>query len=126
MNPLARFFRDGSAPSVAVELATYRAPRGLVLRSPFTSLAAAGSHHYPWLPVKMLLQDKFPVAERVSGVDVPTVVVLGTADKVVPAAQSREVAAAARAKLVEVAGADHNDEVLLSGPQVVDAVLSVP
>ena len=119
------FFGESLGAAVAVELATYHAPRGLVLRSPFSSLAAVGSHHYPWLPVKMLLQDKYPVVERVSAVDVATVVILGTADSVVPPAQSREVAAAARAKLIEVAGADHNDEVLLSGSQVVDAVLSV-
>jgi pimeloyl-ACP methyl ester carboxylesterase len=72
-----------------------------------------------------LLQDKYPLLERVSAVDVPTVVLLGTADSVVPPAQSREVATAARAKLVEIDGADHNDAVLCSGPQVIDAVLSV-
>lgn len=119
------YFGESLGAAVAVELAAHRAPLGLVLRSPFTSLAAVGSHHYPWLPVRMLLQDKYPVVERVSAVDVPTVVLLGTADSVVPPAQSREVAAAARAKLVEVGGADHNDEALLSGPQVIDAVLSV-
>jgi len=119
------YFGESLGAAVAVELATYRAPLGMVLRSPFTSLAAAGSHHYPWLPVKMLLLDKFPVAELVSAVDVPMVVVLGTADSIVPPAQSREVATAARARLVEVAGADHNDEVLLSGSQVVDAVVSL-
>ncbi|WP_434444490.1 alpha/beta hydrolase [Lentzea sp. E54] len=119
------YFGESLGAAVAVGLATYRAPRGMVLRSPFTSLAAVGSHHYPWLPVKMLLQDKYPVVERVSALDVPTVVLLGTADSVVPPAQSREVATAARAKLIEVAGADHNDEALLSGPRVIDAVLSV-
>ncbi|MCX2950245.1 alpha/beta hydrolase [Lentzea sp. NEAU-D7] len=119
------YFGESLGAAVAAELATYRAPKGMVLRSPFTSLAAAGSHHYPWLPVKMLLRDKYPVVERVSAVDVPTVVLLGTRDSVVPPAQSREVATAARARLVEIDGADHNDEVLLSGPQVVDAVLSV-
>jgi len=119
------YFGESLGAAVAVELATYRSPLGLVLRSPFSSLAAVGSHHYPWLPVKMLLRDKYPVVDRVSAVDVPTVVVLGTADSVVPPAQSRAVAAAARARLVEVAGADHNDAALCSGPQVVDAVLSV-
>lgn len=119
------YFGESLGAAVAAELATFRAPKGMVLRSPFTSLAAVGSHHYPWLPVKALLQDKFPVTERVSGVDVPTVVLLGTKDSVVPPAQSREVATAARAKLVEIDGADHNDEVLVSGPQVIDAVLSV-
>ncbi|MFD9697923.1 alpha/beta hydrolase [Lentzea sp. NPDC059081] len=119
------FFGESLGAAVAAELATHRAPKGLVLRSPFTSLAAVGSHHYPWLPVRMLLQDTYPVLERVSALDVPTVVLLGTADSVVPPAQSREVATAARATLVEVAGADHNDEVLSSGPQVIDAIVSV-
>jgi fermentation-respiration switch protein FrsA (DUF1100 family) len=119
------YFGESLGAAVAVELATYRTPKAMVLRSPFTSLAAVGSHHYPWLPVKMLLQDKFLLAERVSAVDVPTVVLLGTNDSVVPPAQSREVATAARAKLIEIGGADHNDEVLVSGPQVIDAVLSV-
>lgn len=119
------YFGESLGAAVAAELATYRAPSGLVLRSPFTSLAAVGSHHYPWLPVRMLLLDKFPVVERVSSLELPTVVVLGTADSVVPPAQSREVAAAARARLIEVAGADHNDVALLSGPEVVDAVVSL-
>ncbi|KJK43798.1 hypothetical protein UK23_31735, partial [Lentzea aerocolonigenes] len=100
-------------------------PLGLVLRSPFASLAAVGSHHYPWLPVKMLLRDKYPVLDRVSSVDVPITVILGTKDSVVPAAQSREVATAGHARLIEISGADHNDEALCSGPQVIDAVLSV-
>jgi len=119
------YFGESLGAAVAAELATFRAPKGMVLRSPFTSLAAAGSHHFPWLPVKMLLQDKYPVVERVSAVDVPTVVLLGSADSVVPPAQSREVATAARATLVEIGGADHNDAVLNSGPQVIDAVVSV-
>jgi fermentation-respiration switch protein FrsA (DUF1100 family) len=119
------YFGESLGAAVAVELATHRPPVGLVLRSPFTSLAAVGAHHYPWLPVRMLLQDKYPVVERLSGLDVPTVVVLGTSDSVVPPAQSREVASAARATLVEIAGADHNDEALCSGPRVIDAVLSV-
>ena len=120
------YFGESLGAAVAVELATYRTPRGMVLRSPFTSLADAGSYHYPWLPVRMLLLDKFPVVERVSTLELlPTVVVLGTADSVVPPAQSREVATAARARLIEVAGADHNDAVLLSGPEIVDAVVSL-
>ncbi|MEV6235819.1 alpha/beta fold hydrolase [Lentzea sp. NPDC051838] len=119
------YLGESLGAAVAVELATHRPPAGLVLRSPFTSLAAVGSHHYPWLPVKMLLKDQYPVLERVSTVDVPTTVILGTADSVVPPAQSREVATAAKARLIEVAGADHNDDVLASGSQVIDAVLSV-
>jgi hypothetical protein len=58
---------------------------------------------------------------------VPTVVVLGTSDRIVPPEQSRAVAEAAPGlqRLVEVAGADHNDLALLNGRQLVEAVVDV-
>ena len=57
----------------------------------------------------------------------PTVVVLGSADSIVPPSQSRAVAEAAAdlRQLVEVAGADHNDRSLLDGPELVAAVVSL-
>jgi pimeloyl-ACP methyl ester carboxylesterase len=102
-------------------------PHGLVLRSPFESLAAVGRAHYPFLPVKTLLRDRFPVAEHVRRVTAPTVVVYGTDDSVVPPRQSRAVADAAGnlVHTVAVEGADHNDAVLGSGGVVVDAVRRV-
>lgn len=110
--------------AVVTELATAHRPAALVLRSPFASLAAAGREHYPWLPVGLLLRDRFAVADRVAGLDVPTIVVYGTADTVVPAAQSREVAtrAAGPVQVVELPGADHNDPSLTHGPAVVSAI----
>lgn len=106
--------------AVVTRLATQVAPHGMVLRSPFTSLVDAGRAHYPFLPVGLLLRDRFPVRTTVGTVTAPTIVVYGTRDSVVPAAQSRAVAEAA-ANLVEavaVEGADHNDEM----PAVVEAV----
>ncbi|MGY1743835.1 MULTISPECIES: alpha/beta hydrolase [unclassified Blastococcus] len=110
--------------AVVAELALEHPPAGLVLRSPFVDLAAVGSEHYPFLPVRLLLRDRFPVAERVARIAVPTTVVLGTADTIVPPAQSRAVAAAAGRlhALVEVPGAGHNDLVLLDGAELVGAV----
>jgi len=111
--------------AVATELATAHPPAGLVLRSPFTDLAAVGRQHYPFLPVGVLLRDRFPVADLIGRVTVPTVVVYGTADSVVPPAQSRAVAARAGGpvRLVAVDGADHNDEALSTGSAFVAAVV---
>lgn len=119
------YFGESLGAAVATGLAVQHRPAGLVLRSPFVDLAAAGGTHYPWLPVRLLLRDRFPVAERLAGLDVPTTVVYGTADSIVPASQSRTVAerAAGPVQVVELAGADHNDPVLTHGPRVVDAVV---
>ena len=121
------YFGESLGAAVVTELATEHPPAGLGLRSPFVDLAAVGSVHYPFLPVRALLRDRYPVAERVADVRVPTTVVLGTRDSIVPPEQSRAVADAAAQlhRLVEVRGADHNDLALLDGDEVVDAVVEL-
>jgi hypothetical protein len=121
------YLGESLGAAVVTELATEHRPAGLVLRSPFESLAAVAGEHYPLLPVGLLLRDRFPVAEQMAGVDVPTIVVLGTADRIVPPAQSRAVAGAAPRlqRLVEVSGADHNDAALLDGAELVRAVVDL-
>ncbi|NUT32306.1 MAG: alpha/beta hydrolase [Hamadaea sp.] len=116
-------FGESLGSAVATALSVERPPGGLVLRSPFTELAAVGREHYPFLPVGLLLRDRFPVADLIGGVTAPVVVVYGTADATVPPAQSRAVAARAQeATVVAVEGADHNDAVLFDGPELVAAV----
>ncbi|WP_326915665.1 alpha/beta hydrolase [Actinophytocola sp.] len=118
------YFGESLGAAVVTELAVEHPPDGLLLRSPFFDLPAVAGVHYPLLPVRALLRDRFPVADRIGRVRAPTVVVLGTADDIVPPEQSRAVAAAApgRATLVEVAGANHNDAALLDGPELIGAV----
>jgi uncharacterized protein len=121
------YFGESIGAAVATRLATEQPPGGLVLRSPFTSLAAVGSRHYPLLPVQLLLRDRFPVTELIGQVQVPTTVVYGAADSIVPPEQSAAVAAAAGGpvRVVEVMGAHHNDAALLEGNELVTAVLDL-
>ncbi|MEV4641972.1 alpha/beta hydrolase [Actinoplanes sp. NPDC049548] len=118
------YFGESLGAAVAVALAVERPPAALVLRSPFTDLAAAGRAHYPWLPVGLLLRDRFPVADLLPTVRVPTTVIYGSADTVVPPEQSRAVAerAGGPVRVVRLDGADHNDPLLTHGPQVINAV----
>ncbi|CAA9364388.1 MAG: Hydrolase, alpha/beta fold family [uncultured Nocardioidaceae bacterium] len=109
--------------AVVAALQAVRPPAGVVLRSPFTELADVGAHHYPWLPVRLLLRDRFPVTAHLQDSEVPVTVVYGDRDSVVPTRLSEQVAdrAPTLAERVVVPGADHNDPVLVAGP-VVDAV----
>ena len=117
------YYGESLGAAVVAELATEHPPAGLVLRSPFVDLAAVGERHYPFLPVRALLRDRFPTAEHVARVAAPVTVVWGSADAMVPAEQSRAVAAAGHARTVVVDGADHNDRVLLDGDALVRAVV---
>ncbi|MEJ2859924.1 alpha/beta hydrolase [Actinomycetospora flava] len=115
----------GSAVVARLAAETSGAPvAGMVLRSPFVDLPSIGELVYPFLPVRALLADEYPVAETVARARVPTTVVLGEADRTIPPAQSRAVAAAAGGDVVAVPGADHNDAVLAHGPAVIGAVVA--
>jgi uncharacterized protein len=121
------YLGESLGAAVVTALATEHPPAGLLLRSPFVDLAAVGAEHYPWLPVRLLLRDRYPLAEQIARVRVPTTVVYGSADTIVPPGQSRTVAqrAAGPVRVVVVAGADHNDPALVDGPRVIDAVLAL-
>jgi hypothetical protein len=117
------YFGESLGTGVVATLQAKRPPAGMVLRSPFTELADVGAHHYPWLPVRLLLRDRFPVLELVEHSEVPLTVVYGDRDVVVPTELSARVADGA-ASLVEelvLEGADHNDGVMF-GARVADAV----
>jgi uncharacterized protein len=115
------YLGESLGAAVATGLATEIPPAALVLASPFTTLADVGRFHYPWV-LPMLMRDRFPSLHRFqSGAlqGIPILVVAGTADRVVPVAQSRAIAEAAGAELYEVEGADHNEPPIRSDSAVI-------
>jgi uncharacterized protein len=117
------YFGESLGGGVVARLQLRHPPAGIVLRSPFTELADVGAHHYPFLPVRMLLRDRFPVVEPLSRSPVPVSVIYAEHDSVVPSRLSARVADTT-GHLVErvvIPGADHNDPVMF-GPRVAEAV----
>jgi fermentation-respiration switch protein FrsA (DUF1100 family) len=80
---------------VATELAANTQVAGLVLISGFTSLPDVAAGHYPWLPVRLLLRDRYDNRAKLAKVTAPVLVLHGTADTLIPADQGSALAAAA-------------------------------
>jgi len=121
------YFGESLGAAIAGGLATERPPAALVLRSPPSSLADVGRHHYPFLPiVDALLFDRYPLAEQLGMVRVPLLVLVTERDEIVPAALSRRVfdAAAEPKRYVPLFASHHNDPALLDGEEMVAAVTS--
>ena len=59
----------------------------LVLVTPFDSMANVAQSHYPWLPVRWLLQDRYDQASYLAKYDGPLLIVRAGRDDVVPAAE---------------------------------------
>lgn len=104
------YFGESIGGGVIAALFAERPPAGAVFRSPFTELADVGRHHYPWLPVGLILRDRFPVADHVRETQVPISVIRAEYDSVVPTELSAQVADAAENLVAEhIVDADHND-----------------
>ena len=119
------YFGESLGTGVAVRLAAERAPRALILRSPFTSMVDVGRHHYPFLPVATVLRDRYASIDRIADITCPLLVITAAHDSVVPSAQSRRLYEAARSpkQLVVIEGVDHNDDELLAGPRLKAEIL---
>lgn len=99
----------GSA--VAVRLAVERPVGALVLEAPFTSAVAVGAAAYPWLPVRLLMWDRYDTASIIARVQAPLLVIHGERDTIVPIEQGRALFAAAPEPktFLAINGAGHND-----------------
>ncbi len=120
------YFGESLGCGVAVALAAEHPPAALVLRSPFTSLVDVARVHYPFLPVRLLLRDRFPSDRRIGRVRSPLLVIAGERDSIVPYTQSRrlfEMAPHNPKRFVSVTGADHNDPRLTQGDAMIDDVV---
>jgi hypothetical protein len=118
------YFGESLGTAVAARLAAEHPPAALVLRSPFASLAEVGQFHYPILPVRWLLRDRFATIEHIRQVRSPLLVIAGARDTIVPVEQSRRLyeAAPSTKRLLVIEGADHNDHELNAGEAVMRAV----
>ena len=99
----------GSA--IAAHLAAERPVAGAVLVSPFDSLAAIGSEHYPWLPVSLLLRHRFDALADAKRNTMPLLAIVGESDSIIPPDRSRALfdAWAGPKTWQVVPRADHND-----------------
>ena len=118
------YFGESLGAAVALRLAVEHPPSSLVLRSPFASLTLVGQHHYPMLPVQLLLRDRFASIDRAPQIRCPVLVIAGTSDSIIPIDHTRRLydAVVAPKAFVELA-ADHNDQALLDGEEMIQAIV---
>jgi uncharacterized protein len=103
----------GTGP--AVHLAATRPVQRLVLLVPFDSLAAVARGAMPWLPVDLMLRDRWDAAAEAPRVRAPTTIVAAARDVVVPrrhAEALHRAFAPGVAELVVVPELQHNTPIL--------------
>lgn len=84
-------FGESLGGAVAIQMATEYDVGALILQAPFTSLGEIGQFHYPFLPVKWLIWDKFDSLAKVSRISAPVMIILGRNDNIIPPSFSQRL-----------------------------------
>jgi fermentation-respiration switch protein FrsA (DUF1100 family) len=89
-------YGESLGTSIAVRIASRRRVAALVLESPFTSIAPLARQRYPFVPVDLLLTDRFESLPFIGAVKAPILILQGARDTIVPIESGRRVFAAAQ------------------------------
>lgn len=97
---------------VAAQVAVSRPPKALVMLSSFSSLVDVAGELMPWVPVRLLMKNRYESSIALSRMSVPLLVVHGDADRLIPltlAKKMYDAASTATKQWFVLPGKGHND-----------------
>ncbi len=103
---------SGVAVEMAERYASANTPVGaLILEAPFTSMADAAAKHYPFVPAKALVKDRYDSQAKIAKISTRLLILHGDLDRVVPLSLGKELfdKASAPKYFHEIKGAGHNN-----------------
>ncbi len=77
-------YGESLGTGVSVEVSQNKNFAGIILESPFTSMVDAGKFYYFYLPVSLLLKDRYETLKKLKNIKIPILVMHGKKDKIVP------------------------------------------
>jgi fermentation-respiration switch protein FrsA (DUF1100 family) len=116
-------YGESLGTGVAIQMVIEFPTLALILQSPYTCISDRGQERYPFVPVSLLLKDRFDSLSKISNIRSPLLILHGEEDKVVPIEDGRILFAAAPfpKKAIYFPHKDHSD---LSVSERVDALLN--
>lgn len=97
---------------VAVYLAAEKEVSRLVLVTPYDNMVNLARGYYPFVPVSLLLEDRFDSLGRVGGLDIPTLLLIAEYDEVIPRKRADSLLLAIKPDMIMaeiITGAGHNN-----------------
>jgi len=85
------FYGTSLGSGVAAQLTASHPPSLLILDAPFNSVLDMGKKRMPFLPVSLLMKNKFQSDEALQGLDVPLIWTHGTKDRIIPLSQGQKL-----------------------------------
>lgn len=103
----------GSGVAAAVAADPEVKADAVILATPWDKLASVAAHHYPWLPVRLFLRDRYDSVAYLKNYAGPVTILMAEDDEIMPAASTlalyEGLPLADRKKLVRVPYCGHNE-----------------
>ena len=77
-------YGESLGTAISIDLAKDFNFAGIILESPFTSMVDLAKIYYPYLPVSILLKDRYNSLDKMKNINSPILVMHGKKDKIVP------------------------------------------
>ncbi len=118
------YFGESLGCGVAVEMAKRQPPLGLILQSGFSSALDVARRVYPFLPVRLLMKDRFDLKKKMAKIFCPILFIHGERDSTIPMKLSRALYEAANNPKTwfPIPEADHNDLPWVGGKTYLDGI----
>ena len=84
-------YGESLGTGVATHLAQNKDFAGIILETPFTSMIDAAKKFYPYIPVKLLLKDKYENHKKIKNINSPLLVMHGKKDQIVPFLMGKKI-----------------------------------
>ena len=84
-------YGESLGTGVVVEIGKKNIFNSIILESPFTSMENAAKIYYPYLPVKLLLKDKYNSISKIQRITTPILIMHGKKDDIVPFSMGKEL-----------------------------------
>ena len=84
-------YGESLGTGVATHLSQNKNYAGIILETPFTSMVDAAKIFYPYIPVNLLLKDRFENYKKVKNINSPILVMHGEIDQIVPFSMGKKI-----------------------------------
>jgi fermentation-respiration switch protein FrsA (DUF1100 family) len=104
-------YGESIGTGVAVQMARETQPKILILEAPFSSAVDVAKAAYPWLPVDLLMKDKFDSISKINAVKSSLLIIHGDEDATIPIGFARRLFDAANhpKEFITINGGGHSD-----------------
>jgi fermentation-respiration switch protein FrsA (DUF1100 family) len=116
------YYGESLGTGVATKLAASFPPNALILEAPYTSVVNLAAAQMPIFPIRAVLDQRWETSDHIKGVSSPTLILHGTADRVIPYRHGKVVYTASPAKhkrMKTIKGGNHLSAFSVEGQKAI-------